>query len=71
MDGNTNPSTAAASITPAANERIMSENLWDIFLKIKPTRAPTIVAPPTPRAVNRAIFKVFDLPNFIIFSIIA
>ena len=53
MAGIMRPSIAAASITPAANGRIMSENLCDRFLKKKPMIAPRMVAPPTPRAVIR------------------
>ena len=51
-DGRINPSTAAASMTPEAKERIISVKRWEIFLKAKPISAPTMVAPPTPRAVN-------------------
>ena len=45
-DGNIKPKTAAASITPAANERTISVNLWEIFLKIKPITVgyPTVVS---------------------------
>ena len=61
-DGITRPSTAAASITPAAKESIISENLWDIFLNINPTSDPNIVAPPTPRAVIKTISIKISIP---------
>ena len=51
-DGIIRPITAAASMTPAAKERIISFNLWDGFLKKRPISAPTRVAPPTPTAVS-------------------
>ena len=57
-----NPNIDAASITPAAKERIKSENLWDIFLNKNPTSAPIIVAPPTPKAVIKTKFTV--TPDF-------
>lgn len=52
-DGKISPKTAAASITPAAKDKTISENLCDRFLKIKPISAPMTVAPPTPKAVKK------------------
>ena len=54
-EGTISPITAAASITPAAKARTISENLCDRFLNKKPIPAPMNVAPPTPRAVKRTI----------------
>ena len=50
-DGRISPSTAAASMTPAAKDSTISENLWDNFLNINPMTEPMTVAPPTPSAV--------------------
>ena len=61
-EGRIRPMTAADSITPAAKLRTMSLKVWVIFLKAKPSSAPTTVAPPTPRAVNNTISIV--LPRF-------
>ena len=57
-EGMMSPSTAAASITPAAKARTISLNRWEAFLKIKPISAPITVAPPTPRAVSKTILIV-------------
>ena len=51
-EGSISPSTAAESITPAAKESTISENLCEVFLKIKPMSEPMTVAPPTPSAVS-------------------
>ena len=51
-----NPDIAAQSITPAANDKIISLNLCESFLKAKPIPEPITVAPPTPRAVNNTMF---------------
>ena len=51
IDGN----TAAASMTPAANESTTSANLCDRFLNANPIAAPITVAPPTPSAVNKTV----------------
>ena len=45
----------AESITPAPKAKTISENLCEIFLNMKPIRAPNTVAPPTPNAVNNTI----------------
>jgi hypothetical protein len=54
-DGKISPDTAAASITPAANDSIISLNLCEGFLNKNPISAPMAVAPPTPSAVNATI----------------
>ena len=53
MDGTISPKTAAASITPAAKDKTISENFCEYFLKIKPRSEPISVAPPTPNAVSK------------------
>ena len=63
-DGTISPSTAAASITPAANDRMISENLCDMFLKIKPISEPITVAPPTPRAVSNTSSIIYPSAMF-------
>ena len=58
-DGMISPSIAAASMTPAAKDNTISENLCDIFLNAKPISAPKTVAPPTPSAVKSTISIAF------------
>ena len=50
-DGKTNPITEAASITPAAKDKITLLNFSEMFLNTKPNSEPNMVAPPTPKAV--------------------
>ena len=60
IEGRISPITAAASMTPAAKDRIMSFSLCDGFFMRKPRNAPITVAPPTPRAVKSTSFIVYQ-----------
>ena len=55
---------AISYITITANDKTISENLCEIFLKAKPINEPIIVAPPTPKAVKRTNFILIHLPIY-------